>query len=189
MVCHTLCAYLITVTSIVERHVRRLKPCGYVRTGNSRLLQKRMFWKIVYYNLTDSFCTRKGGEYMSRTYARNVVCGKYWLIWLLWILSIGMCVGESVAGNGGLSFETRVACQRAIEEVYWKHTIWPEGNTTPKPQLREVISEEELRKKVTETLRMSKALEVIWKQPVEGYQLLAELQRMARDNQESRGVT
>ncbi|MCF6155573.1 MAG: hypothetical protein E3K36_10040 [Candidatus Brocadia sp.] len=43
----------------------------------------------------------------------------------------------------------------------------------------EVISEDELRKKVTETLRKSKALEEVWHHPVTGSDLQAELERMA----------
>jgi len=30
------------------------------------------------------------------------------------------------------SFGERVASQRAIEEVYWRHTIWPAENQQPK---------------------------------------------------------
>ena len=55
----------------------------------------------------------------------------------------------------------------------------------PKPQLSEVMSEEELRKKVTETLRMSKALEVIWKQPVTGVSAPVGAGAYGRNNQES----
>ncbi len=116
---------------------------------------------------------------MSRKYVMNVLCGRYWLIWLLWILSIGMCVGESVAGNGELSLEARVACQRAIEEVYWRHTIWPEANPSLKPPLSDVLSEDELEKKVEEVLRKSKALEELWHHPITGSDLQAEMERMA----------
>ncbi|MCK6469278.1 MAG: hypothetical protein L6Q53_13950 [Candidatus Brocadia sinica] len=122
---------------------------------------------------------------MSRNYIKNIVCGKYWLIGLLWILSIGMCVGGSAAGHEGLSLEARIACQGALEEVYWKHTIWPEANTSPKPQLSEVMSEEELRKKVTETLRMSKALEEVWHHPITGNDLQAEMERMAETTKDA----
>jgi hypothetical protein len=36
-----------------------------------------------------------------------------------------------------LSFAERVSYQRAIEEVYWRHRIWPEANPGPKPSLDE----------------------------------------------------
>ena len=40
----------------------------------------------------------------------------------------------------GLTFADRVAYQRAIEEVYWRHRIWPKENAEPKPSLDEVMS-------------------------------------------------
>ena len=40
-----------------------------------------------------------------------------------------------------LSFAERVAYQRAIEEVYWRHRIWPKENSKPKPPLDEVMSQ------------------------------------------------
>ena len=33
------------------------------------------------------------------------------------------------------SFAERVAFQRAIEDVYWRHRIWPKENPDPKPEL------------------------------------------------------
>ncbi|KAA0245898.1 MAG: hypothetical protein DYG83_06750 [Candidatus Brocadia sp. AMX2] len=115
---------------------------------------------------------------MNRLWMEVAVC-RWWKIGLLSVLCLAGWSGWVKADSLGLSFEARVTCQRSIEEVYWKHTIWPEENTSPKPPLSEVIFEDELRKKVEETLRMSKALEVIWKQPVDGYQLQAEMERMA----------
>src|SRR5262249_37752706 len=35
--------------------------------------------------------------------------------------------------NRSLSYEDRVAYQRAIEEVYWRHRIWPKERPDPKP--------------------------------------------------------
>src|SRR5437867_3339442 len=34
-----------------------------------------------------------------------------------------------------LTFAERVAYQRAIEDVYWRHRIWPKNNPDPKPSL------------------------------------------------------
>ena len=59
----------------------------------------------------------------------------------------------------GLSIEERVAAQAAIEEVYWRHRVWPEENPAPKPSLADVMSEHELRSKVEDYLRKSNALE------------------------------
>ena len=39
-----------------------------------------------------------------------------------------------------LTFEERVAYQRAIEEVYWRHRIWPKERPDPKPPLDSVMS-------------------------------------------------
>ena len=40
-----------------------------------------------------------------------------------------------------LSFADRVAYQRAIEEVYWRHRIWPNQRHHPKPSLDAVMSQ------------------------------------------------
>src|SRR6266446_5432462 len=58
-----------------------------------------------------------------------------------------------------LTFAERVAYQRAIEEVYWRHRIWPKENAKPKPSLDDVISAEQIEKKVEDYLRDSRALE------------------------------
>ena len=41
--------------------------------------------------------------------------------------------------QSSLTLEQRVAYQRAIEEVYWRHRLWPEVNAGPKPTLDEVL--------------------------------------------------
>ena len=46
----------------------------------------------------------------------------------------------------GLTFADRVAYQRAIEEVYWRHRNWPKENANPKPSLDEVMSAQQIRK-------------------------------------------
>jgi N-acetylneuraminic acid mutarotase len=79
-----------------------------------------------------------------------------------------------------LSFAERVANQRAIEEVYWQHRIWPKENPNPKPPLDAVISRAQLEKKVQNYLRNSQALEDYWQQPITGDQLQAEMKRMAQ---------
>jgi hypothetical protein len=40
-----------------------------------------------------------------------------------------------------LTFAERVAYQPAIEEVYWRHRIWPKQRPDPKPSLDAVISQ------------------------------------------------
>src|SRR5881396_300226 len=79
-----------------------------------------------------------------------------------------------------LTFAERVAYQRAIEEVYWRHRIWPKERTDPKPSLDAVISQAQLEKKVEDYLRKSQALEDYWQRPLTAEQLQAEMERMAQ---------
>jgi hypothetical protein len=61
-----------------------------------------------------------------------------------------------------LTFTDRVAYQRAIEDVYWRHRIWPKANAAPKPPLVKLISQAQIEKKVEDYLRNSQALEDYW---------------------------
>ena len=70
-----------------------------------------------------------------------------------------------------ITFETRLACQRAIEGVYWKHRIWPEHNPGFKPSLDAVLPAHVLKARVEDSLRLSNALEVLWGQTISGQQL------------------
>src|SRR6059058_3312462 len=79
-----------------------------------------------------------------------------------------------------LTFEERVSYQRAIEEVYWRHRLWPKENADPKPSLDAVMSQAQLEKKVKDYLRNSQALEDYWQRPITSPQLQDELDRMAR---------
>jgi len=65
-----------------------------------------------------------------------------------------------------LTFEERVSYQRAIEEVYWRHRIWPKERPDPKPSLDAVMSQAQLEKKVADYLRNSQALEAYWQRPI-----------------------
>src|SRR6266516_1439587 len=65
-----------------------------------------------------------------------------------------------------LTFAERVSYQRAIEEVYWRHRIWPKENPNPKPSLDVVMSQAQLEKKVTDYLSNSQALEDYWQRPI-----------------------
>jgi hypothetical protein len=46
-----------------------------------------------------------------------------------------------------LTFAERVAYQRAIEDVYWRHRIWPKERPDPKPSLAAVMSQAQLETK------------------------------------------
>src|SRR5690348_10823352 len=83
-----------------------------------------------------------------------------------------------------LTFAERVGYQRAIEEVYWHHRIWPKENLNPKPSLDAVMSQAQLEKKVKDYLRNSQVLEDYWQRPITAEQLQAEMNRMARDTKQ-----
>ena len=86
-----------------------------------------------------------------------------------------------------LSFSERVAYQRAIEEVYWRHRIWPRSRgerPDPKPSLDAVMSQAQLEKKVEEYLRNSQALEDYWQLPLTAEDLQAEMDRMAENTKQ-----
>ena len=83
----------------------------------------------------------------------------------------------------GLTFAERVSYQRAIEEVYWRHRIWPRSRgerTDPKPSLDAVMTQAQLEKKVADYLRNSQALEDYWQRPITTEQLQGEMERMAK---------
>jgi hypothetical protein len=78
-----------------------------------------------------------------------------------------------------LTFAERVAYQRAIEEVRWRHRIWPKDNPGPKPPLEAVISKRELEQKVKDYLRKSQLVADQRGRPNTGSELQAEMDRMA----------
>src|SRR5438874_8073397 len=79
-----------------------------------------------------------------------------------------------------LTFAERVSYQRAIEDVYWRHRIWPKENPNPKPSLDAVMSQTQLEKKVEDYLRNSEAVEDYYKEPLSAEQLQGEMDRMAQ---------
>src|SRR4051794_7222051 len=87
-------------------------------------------------------------------------------------------------GPSTITFESRLASQRAIEEVYWKHRIWPEHNPGPKPTLDTVLPAQAIKARVEDSLRLSNALEVYWGQAITGAQLQAEIERQAQDSRQ-----
>jgi hypothetical protein len=85
---------------------------------------------------------------------------------------------------GTLTFAERVAYQRAIEDVYWRHRIWPKERPDAKPSLNAVTSQAQLEKKVADYLRKSQALEDYWQRPITAEQLQAEMDRMAKQTKQ-----
>jgi N-acetylneuraminic acid mutarotase len=84
-----------------------------------------------------------------------------------------------------LTFAERVAYQHAIEDVYWRHRIWPKERSDAKPSLDAVMSHAQLEKKVTDYLRKSQALEDYWQRPITAEQLQAEMDRMAKHTRQA----
>ena len=91
---------------------------------------------------------------------------------------------EANVSKKNLTFAERVAYQRAIEEVYWRHRIWPEQRLDPKPPLDSVISQAQLEKKVTAYLRDSDVLQHSQDGPITAEKLQAEMDRMASHTRE-----
>ena len=91
----------------------------------------------------------------------------------------GPGVPESSERARTLTLADRVGYQRAIEQVYWQHRIWPNERNRPKPPLGEVTSAAQIEKKVNRYLRNS---EVLGRTPhrITAAKLQAEMERMAR---------
>src|SRR5262245_49954481 len=83
-----------------------------------------------------------------------------------------------------LSFAERVTYQRTIEEVYWRHRIWPAERPDPKPPLDARMSQTQLEKKVADYLRKSQALEDYWQRPITAEHLQAEMDCMAANTKQ-----
>src|SRR5262245_30330405 len=90
------------------------------------------------------------------------------------------------AGYQSLTFEQRVTAQRAIEQVYWHHRLWPKEHPLPKPALSAVLPDTEIRARVEDYLKRSSALESFWRRPITAAQLQAEMDRMAAQTRDAR---
>jgi hypothetical protein len=113
------------------------------------------------------------------------------------LLAVLMCAGVACLVMAGTSpgkagkaaslhseASVNASHQRAIENVYWRHRIWPKENPNPKPSLDAVMSQAQLESKVAGYLRDSRALEDYWQRPITAEQLQAEMDRMARDTKQ-----
>ena len=79
----------------------------------------------------------------------------------------------SSARERGLSFEERVRAQEAIERVYYSHQLEAAA------PFEKAVPRAVLEAKVTRYLKQSAALEEVWRTPVTGAMLEAELRRIA----------
>src|SRR6266576_2611941 len=86
---------------------------------------------------------------------------------------------SAIRADRTLTFADRVAYQRAIEEVYGQHRIWPKANAGPKPPLAKLMSQAQIEEKVEDYLRNSQALEDYWQRLITPDQVQAEMERMA----------
>lgn len=101
------------------------------------------------------------------------------------IAAPAVAAAEPSVEKRSLTIEQRVAAAKAIEEVYWRHRIWPESNPAPKPALTEVMSASVLRQKAEDALLASAALERYWSRPITGEQLQAEIERISAHSQDA----
>ena len=100
------------------------------------------------------------------------------------LASAGLYDPAAPSHSRQLFFEDRVAYQRAIEEVYWRHRIWPKERPDRKPSLEAVMSQATIEQKVQDYLRNSELLEQEWQKPITPEQLQAEMDRMAQHSKQ-----
>lgn len=78
-----------------------------------------------------------------------------------------------------LTFEERVANEYAIEEIYWRHRMWPKDNPDPKPPVDAIVSQREIYQKVQAYLHKSQLVAEQRGSPITASELQAEMERMA----------
>src|SRR5438552_6518292 len=125
------------------------------------------------------------------TIKAQILRGVFYLLLLLGICAIPFALAKrsfdgrttpatpSKQTQRTLTFADRVAYQRAIEDVNWRHRIWPKEQSGPKPPLEKIMSQAQIEKKVEDYLRNSELLEQYWHRPITPEQLQAEMERMA----------
>src|SRR5439155_465615 len=79
-----------------------------------------------------------------------------------------------------LTFAERVAYQYAIEEVYWRHRIWPKENPGPKQALDAIVSQHQIEQKVEDYLCKSQLVTAQRELPITASELQAEMDRIAK---------
>src|SRR5947207_9657392 len=124
------------------------------------------------------------------TIKAQILRGVFYLLLLLGICAIPFALAKrsfdgrttpatpSKQTQRTLTFADRVAYQRAIEDVNWRHRIWPKEQSGPKPPLEKIMSQAQIEQRVEDYLRNSQALEDYWQRPITPDQLQAEMERM-----------
>jgi N-acetylneuraminic acid mutarotase len=85
---------------------------------------------------------------------------------------------NSLATARQVSLGERIACQTAIEEVYWRHRT-AAGGAASRISFAEAVPPEVIQRKAEDAILQSLALERYWGVKITGAQLQAELDRMA----------
>ncbi len=88
-------------------------------------------------------------------------------------------------GSLSLTLEQRVSYQKALEQVYWQHRIWPKENAQPKPALETIMPEAVIRLRTEDYLRKSYALDTHWKTHLTSNDIQAEINRIAYETRDS----
>ena len=99
--------------------------------------------------------TARSAFFTPRGLATLIVCAAACFIVTGTLLAFFRSEAPPKRAQRTLTLAKRVAYQRAIEDVYWRHRIWPKENISPKPALDAVMSQEQLEKKVAGYLRKS----------------------------------
>ena len=91
----------------------------------------------------------------SPTIRAHVIRGAFYLLLVSGGTVLAFFRPEALAkiSKRTLTFAQRVSYQRAIEEVYWRHRIWPKERPDPKPSLDVVFPRGQLETKVQDYLR------------------------------------
>ena len=112
-----------------------------------------------------------------------LICAVPWLLRTRALLAFSGERGPDTLGRT-ITVAERVAYQYGIEEVYWRHRIWPKDNPGPKPPLDAVIPRDQLERKVENYLRKSHAVADQRGEAITSNELQAEMDRMARDTKQ-----
>jgi hypothetical protein len=93
------------------------------------------------------------------------------------MLSAGMAGSAGSATASNLGFEERVACEQAIQEVYYSHRSWPQDSA--KPPFQVAVSREQIEARVRASEDKARLLDERWGYRINAAQLQAEIERMA----------
>jgi len=99
----------------------------------------------------------------------------------------GLCFGIDAEGQKKpLTFEQRLEAQRAIEQVFYQHRLWPDQGKRAKPPFEELMPDSVIRAKVTSYLKKTFVLNEFWDYRLTGRDLQREMARMARESRDPR---